>query len=82
VDAAELITASLGILPKEEENEKEIEEGVDKYLVDWDGPDDPKNPYNWSKGIRWAHVIVAGLTAFLSYDTSSSISSVIFANLR
>jgi hypothetical protein len=24
-----------------------------KELVDWDGPDDPENPFNWSVGYKW-----------------------------
>jgi len=24
------------------------------YQVGWDGPDDPQNPKNWSKGRKWA----------------------------
>jgi hypothetical protein len=25
----------------------------DSELVDWDGPDDPANPQNWSKNYKW-----------------------------
>lgn len=26
---------------------------LDPNIVDWDGPDDPANPYNWTKGKKW-----------------------------
>jgi hypothetical protein len=28
-------------------------EKVDLNLVKWDGPDDPENPLNWSRGRKW-----------------------------
>jgi len=28
-----------------------------RELIDWDGPDDPENPFNWSKGYKWTVTI-------------------------
>lgn len=33
-------------------------------VVDYDGPDDPHNPYNWTPGKKWLH---AGLLAYMSF---------------
>ena len=30
----------------------------DPFLVDFDGPDDPANPLNWSRRYKWAIVIL------------------------
>ena len=29
----------------------------DPHIVEWDGPDDPENPLNWSVRRKWANVI-------------------------
>lgn len=33
----------------------------DPNVVDWDGPDDPANPLNWSKFKRNLHVIIVSI---------------------
>ncbi|KAJ5728542.1 MFS transporter [Penicillium malachiteum] len=52
-------------------------EGVideDVHFVDWDGPDDPKNPRNWSSGKKLVHVLlVSGFTLY------SNLAAVMFA---
>ena len=35
-------------------------------LVDWDGPDDPKNPINWSEKLKWANIAVIASFTFLT----------------
>ncbi len=38
-------------------------EPVDPFLVDWDGPDDPENPKNWSEKLKWGNIaVVASIT--------------------
>ncbi|EGC45672.1 MFS multidrug transporter [Histoplasma capsulatum var. duboisii H88] len=44
-----------------EENQTSSQGDQDELLVDWDGPDDPQNPLNWSMFWKWA---VALLTSF------------------
>lgn len=35
---------------------------ADPNLVDWDGPDDPANPRNWSKAFKMANVLLVSLS--------------------
>lgn len=47
------------------------------FVVDWEGPDDPLKPQNWSHGLRiWATVVVS-LVAFAGTATSSIDSAVL-----
>ena len=39
---------------------------VDPNIVDWDGPDDPKNPINWSEKLKWANITVIASVTFLT----------------
>jgi hypothetical protein len=34
------------------------EPAADPNIVDWDGPDDPANPMNWSERRKWTTVTV------------------------
>jgi multidrug resistance protein len=43
-------------------------------IVDWDGPDDPQNPKNWSYRRKWAAVIIMS-----SFSCVSSVSSCMIA---
>jgi hypothetical protein len=38
----------------------------DPELIDFDGPDDPYNPYNWSRSKKWRH---GGLLSVMSFVT-------------
>lgn len=33
----------------------------DPNIVDWDGPDDPENPLNWSSFVRMMHVVLVSV---------------------
>jgi MFS transporter, DHA1 family, multidrug resistance protein len=35
------------------------------FLVEFDGPDDPANPRNWSKAKRWGITVSMGLMTFV-----------------
>ena len=39
---------------------------VDPNIVDWDGPDDPANPMNWSASLKWGNVAVIAVVTFLT----------------
>ena len=39
---------------------------VDPNIVDWDGPDDPQNPINWSEKLKWANVAVIASITFIT----------------
>ncbi|KAF8553171.1 MFS general substrate transporter [Imleria badia] len=46
----------------------------DVFVVDWDGPDDPKNPKNWSFKRKWvATAVVSGFT-FITRVSSSMVA--------
>lgn len=53
----------------EEDKEKARieEEEHDPNLVTWDGPDDPKNPLNWSVKKKWATIAVLSANTFITY---------------
>ena len=42
--------------------------------VTWGGPDDPENPKNWTKGQRWAAVLVVSSFKFISPVASSMVA--------
>lgn len=35
--------------------------------VDWDGPDDPKNPMNWPEKRKMISVVLISIIGFLTY---------------
>ncbi|PYH40798.1 MFS multidrug transporter [Aspergillus saccharolyticus JOP 1030-1] len=39
--------------------------GDNLVIVDWNGPDDPDNPFNWSKAQKWLVTFIALFTTFL-----------------
>lgn len=46
----------------------EIEvDGANQLLIDFDGPEDPSNPVNWSKGRKWAIVILLSALNVVTY---------------
>jgi hypothetical protein len=40
---------------------------ADPNLVDWDGPDDPANPRNWSKKRKMVNTTLVSLSVLYSY---------------
>lgn len=43
----------------------------DANLVDWDGPDDPEKPLNWSKKRKWTNMmLIAALTLLTPFASS------------
>jgi hypothetical protein len=42
----------------------------DRFIVDWDGPDDVGNPLNWPPGKRWAHIILIAILGLITYVLS------------
>lgn len=44
---------------------EEAEEPRDPNLVDWDGPEDPANPYNWPAKKKWANIAILSLLTLL-----------------
>jgi len=50
-----------------EEQDVVIEPQVDPNLVDWDGPDDPANPMNWTEHKKWKTVTVVSCISWVVY---------------
>jgi hypothetical protein len=40
------------------------QQGLPPDPNDWNGPDDPENPMNWNKWIRYYHIIPPALISF------------------
>ena len=52
VDALEKPSSSTGTM---------VDEPADPSVVDWDGPDDPEHPLNWSKTQKNLHLVIVSL---------------------
>ena len=50
---------------------KETEQEADTNIVDWDGPDDPRNPMNWPKRARITCVALTSAVTFITPLASS-----------
>lgn len=47
------------------------ETAVDPTIVDWDGPDDPANPQNWSSAKKWSNIaVLSALTLLVPLGSS------------
>jgi hypothetical protein len=38
----------------------------DENVVDWDSPDDPENPLNWSRGKKWANIVTVSIITLIT----------------
>ncbi|KAI7051116.1 MFS general substrate transporter [Hortaea werneckii] len=47
------------------------QEALDPNIVDWDGPDDPANPVNWSATRKWTNIAVLSALTLLTPLASS-----------
>jgi DHA1 family multidrug resistance protein-like MFS transporter len=49
----------------------EEQKDKDPNLVEWDGPDDPENPQNFSRGRKWLiTMILSTLTVWITFSSS------------
>ena len=37
-------------------------------VVDWDGPNDPENPMNWSNSRKWLTISLISISSFNTYE--------------
>ncbi|KAJ7643651.1 MFS general substrate transporter [Roridomyces roridus] len=51
-----------------------LSQELENLIVDWEGPDDPLNPRNWSRRKKWAATITASAFTFISPVSSSMIA--------
>ncbi|KAF1988061.1 MFS general substrate transporter [Aulographum hederae CBS 113979] len=49
----------------------------DPNLIDWDGPDDPGNPMNWSYGWKWVVTLALGISTYVVTFASSVYSAAV-----
>ncbi|KAK6957915.1 hypothetical protein Daesc_000705 [Daldinia eschscholtzii] len=59
-----------------EESERDVEAGVNNHetsaderdpdVVDWDGPDDPENPLNWSDKKKWLNIAILSIMTLVT----------------
>ncbi len=45
----------------------------DKYLVDWDGPDDPDCPINWTFRKKWFNLAIVSINTLVTYGIPKCI---------
>lgn len=69
---ASVISPSIGI-DKVSNHSHETE-----IFIGWDGPDDPKNPRNWTNSRRWVVTLVVSLFTFIRFDDLNFLSIWIF----
>ncbi|OJA15811.1 hypothetical protein AZE42_10892 [Rhizopogon vesiculosus] len=51
--------------------------GINVSIVDWDGPDDPHNPKNWSFRRRWVATGIISAFTFISPVSSAMIAPAV-----
>ncbi|EPQ50360.1 MFS polyamine transporter [Gloeophyllum trabeum ATCC 11539] len=50
------------------------EDGSNEIVIDWDGPDDPQNPRNWSYKRKWGATFIVSAFTFISPVSSSMVA--------
>lgn len=61
-------------VPEEGKHEPILSDALDEDLVDWDGPDDPKNPMNWPLRRVVVVITIISIITFLSSLASSVLA--------
>lgn len=56
-----------GPIPSDEETTQQDDIPRDPNIVDWDGPDDPENPLNWTAKRKVTATVSIALITFLTY---------------
>ncbi|KAI0148034.1 MFS general substrate transporter [Hypoxylon sp. NC0597] len=58
----------------ETDRESDTSEPRDPYLVTWDGPDDPANPFNWPLWLKWAVTLLTSLGGMVTLMSSTMMA--------
>ena len=69
---------SHGAVSRRQTAREALERG-DAIWVEWDGPDDPANPFNWSKGRKWIITSLCCWFTFLTAFCGSSFATNLLA---
>ncbi|KAG2150965.1 MFS polyamine transporter [Suillus clintonianus] len=64
------------VLTKQNSTQKshQSDDGTGNFIIDWDGPNDPENPKNWSFRRRWATTAIVSSFTFISLVSSSMVA--------
>lgn len=62
--------------------EKGVEQTKDPFLVEWYGPDDPKNPQNFNRGRKWMMTMSLSLMTLWVTFASSVFSEATAATAK
>ena len=62
-----------------EKSESRKSQAKDPNLVEWDGPNDPLNPKNWSMKRKWAATFIISAFTFISPVSSSMVAPALSA---
>ena len=65
------VTESVLTTPTILENDETLDEKLDDAedgvrIIDWDGENDPENPFNWARRRKWLSCITVSLLTFIS----------------
>ncbi|EED11808.1 conserved hypothetical protein [Talaromyces stipitatus ATCC 10500] len=61
----------VGVFSERKASETEDATSEDLNLVEWDGPDDPENPQNFTTARKWAiTMLLSSLTVWVAFSTS------------
>ncbi|OHW97282.1 cycloheximide resistance protein [Colletotrichum incanum] len=71
---------SLEKIPEQEKSGEKGEGPRDPNIVEFDGPNDPENPLNWSTARKTTSIVIVSLTALLS-PIGSTISAAAAASI-
>ncbi|KAI9804423.1 MAG: hypothetical protein M1825_001322 [Sarcosagium campestre] len=68
--------------PKETETSPGIQMKIESNVIEWNGPDDPLHPWNWTRSKKWLITWVYALLSFTSMYASSTFSTAIKATAK
>ncbi|KZT25464.1 MFS polyamine transporter [Neolentinus lepideus HHB14362 ss-1] len=62
------------LLPTSSDHDASNDEDLQLTVVDWEGPDDPQNPRNWSYKRKWGATLIVSAFTFISPVSSSMVA--------
>ena len=68
---------SMTLVPEQEAGKRRIDSVEMAKLVDWDGPNDPQNPMNWSGLRKWSTVALISTLTCVAYDNRHPPNSIL-----
>jgi len=65
---------SKNAVPTQDQHVRLSNNAAEPDIIDWDGSDDPENPYNWSSHKKWTVTVVACLASFTTIMNGTMIT--------